>query len=408
MHNGQLLLQALKAAIRGESVTWDGVCGPENWKSLFCLARAHHVMPLLLEAVHTCPDYLRADAQPRLQWKREAMQMGAGQTMRAVSFSRLYTRMILSGLKPLVMKGAVCRSLYPNPCLRPSSDEDVLVRPEQFGQAVEFLESQGLRRLNPEADAKTEHELGFLSPEGVYIELHCHPFPPESAALRQCNAFFADAAQRAMTVKTQEAEVLTLSAHDHMLYLLLHAFKHFIHSGFGIRQVCDIALWAEHYGSQIQWPRLFDQCRQIRCEKFARTVFAVARDYLGFDAGKAGVTDWLTDDLPVGELLEDLLGAGVFGSSSRSRQHSATITRNAVEADRQGKKASVLKTVFPTRSQLQGRYPYLKKYPVLLPVAWCQRIVRYAGEKSGNGAATESLQIGARRKELLRRLDIIE
>ncbi len=408
MDNGHLLLQALQAAIRGKSVRWDGVCSQQAWQSLFRLARAHHVLPLLLDVSHSCPDFLKLDEQLRRRWKREAMQMSAGQTMRAVAFSRLYTRMILAGLKPLVMKGAVCRSLYPNPCLRPSSDEDVLVKPEQFLQAVEFLESQGLRRLAPEADMETEHELGFISPEGMYIELHCSPFPPESAALQQCNAFFADAAERLVTVATQEVEVLTMSPHDHMLYLLLHAFKHFIHSGFGIRQVCDILLWAEHYGEKIDWALLLGQCRQVRCEIFALTVFAVAREYLGFNAEKAGIAELLTEDLPVDALLEDMLGAGVFGGSSRSRKHSATITLNAVEADRRGQKASLLATLFPPRSQLQGRYPYLQKHPVLLPVAWCQRIAHYAGEKSQDNAPSESLQIGAQRKQLLRQLDIMD
>lgn len=408
MDNGHLLLEALKAAIRGETVRWDGLCRQEDWQKLFRLARAHHVLPLLLDVSHACPDFMGLDEQLRRRWKREAMQMSAGQTMRAVAFSRLYTRMILAGLKPLVMKGAVCRSLYPNPCLRPSSDEDVLVRPEQFLQAVDFLESQGLRRLAPEADMEREHELGFISPEGMYIELHCSPFPPESAALEQCNAFFSEAAERLMTVPTQEVEVLTMSPHDHMLYLLLHAYKHFIHSGFGIRQVCDILLWAEHYGDKIDWPLLLSQCQQVRCEKFALTVFAVAREYLGFHAEKAGIAELLKEDLPVDALLEDMLGAGVFGGSSRSRKHSATITLNAVEADRRGKKASLLATFFPPRSQLQGRYPYLQQHPVLLPVAWCQRIVHYAGERSAENAASESLQIGAQRKELLRQLDIMD
>ncbi|MBQ8580151.1 MAG: nucleotidyltransferase family protein [Oscillospiraceae bacterium] len=408
MDNGHLLLQALKAAIRGETVQWDGLCRQENWQKLFRLARAHHVLPLLLDVVHSCPDFLAVDEQLRRRWKREAMQLSAGQTMRAVAFSRLYTRMILAGLKPLVMKGAVCRSLYPNPCLRPSSDEDVLVHPTQFLQAVEFLESQGLRCLSPEADARREHELGFISPEGMYIELHCSPFPPESAALQQCNAFFSEAAERLMTVVTQELEVLTLSPHDHMLYLLLHAFKHFIHSGFGIRQVCDILLWAEHYGEKIDWALLLDQCRQIRCEKFSLTVFAVAREYLGFDAEKAGIEHLLEENLPAEELLQDMLGAGVFGGSSRSRKHSASITLNAVEADRKGKKTSLLSTLFPPRAQLQGRYPYLQKRPVLLPVAWCDRIIHYAGERSEDNAASESVQIGRQRKALLRQLDIME
>lgn len=35
-----------------------------------------------------------------------------------------------------------------------------------------------------------------------------------------------------------------MNASDHLFYLICHALKHFYHSGFGIRQVCDILLFA--------------------------------------------------------------------------------------------------------------------------------------------------------------------
>lgn len=43
---------------------------------------------------------------------------------------------------------------------------------------------------------------------------------------------------------------------DHLIFLLLHAFKHFISSGVGVRQLCDIALWMRRFGAQIDWQRV--------------------------------------------------------------------------------------------------------------------------------------------------------
>lgn len=36
------------------------------------------------------------------------------------------------GVQPLVMKGIVCRNLYPKPDLRPSGDEDLLIPEKDF------------------------------------------------------------------------------------------------------------------------------------------------------------------------------------------------------------------------------------------------------------------------------------
>ena len=197
-----------------------------------------------------------------------------------------------------------------------------------------------------------------------------------------------------------------------MLYLLLHAYKHLIHSGFGVRQVCDIILWAEHYGAQIDWTLLREQCRQVRAWKFARAVFRIGLNHLEFDPGKAGIpTEYLEDESGYRELLEDLLESGVFGGKDLSRKHSSTITLRTVESNRNGSSYSLCQTLFPGAAAMEGQFPYVKKYPFLLPLAWCQRFVKYGGEllrsKEGNEAA-ESLRIGKRRTLLLKELDIID
>ena len=70
-----------------------------------------------------------------------------------------------------------------------------------------------------------------------------------------------------------------------------------------------------------------------------------------------------------------------------------------------------MRTLFPSRKALEGRYPFLRTKPWLLPVAWVRRIAHYAAERRGAGAdnkAAESLRIGSERVELLRRYGIIK
>lgn len=109
-------------------------------------------------------------------------------------------------------------------------------------------------------------------------------------------------------------------------------------------------------------------------------------------------------------LLHDALCGGVYGSNSYTRLHSSTVTLNAVKASRIGEKSSVLRTVFPKRAYLERRYPYLKKRPYLLPVAWVQRIAHYAGEKQSgaDNSASGSIKLGKERIELMKRYGIID
>jgi hypothetical protein len=58
---------------------------------------------------------------------------------------------------------------------------------------------------------------------------------------------------------------------------------------------------------------------------------------------------------------------------------------------------------------MAGKYPYLKEKPWLLPVAWCQRLWRYAREtrSTADSSAAEAMKIGADRLELMKTYGIM-
>ena len=87
-------------------------------------------------------------------------------------------------------------------------------------------------------------------------------FDTSDEAPDDLNIFFKDAVKNAVEMDG----FLAMPPHEHFLYLLLHAYKHFIYSGVGIRQTCDIALWAQRYAGQIRWERLLEECRRVHKE----------------------------------------------------------------------------------------------------------------------------------------------
>ena len=320
---------------------------------------------------------------------------------------------VLGGLTPLVVKGAVCRSLYPKPDLRPSGDEDLLIPPDQFPACHRAMLKLGMHTTMAPEQVEESYEVPYRTDAGpLYIELHRQLFPPESRAYGSLNLLFDGVFQRAEVQTVLGMEVLTLSPTDHLLYLLLHAFKHFLHSGFGIRQVCDIVLFANAWGSRVDWDALLERCRSVRAEKFTAALFRIGQTYLVFDPDRACYPDaW--QDIPVDEapLLNDLLSGGLYGDASLSRKHSSTITLDAVAAQKQGRSSgSLMTTLFPPARQLEGRYPYLREKPWLLPAAWGHRLLKYSRETgtAADSSAAEALKIGKERLALLKEYGIVE
>ncbi|MGN0776110.1 MAG: nucleotidyltransferase family protein [Candidatus Ventricola sp.] len=411
----QLFLDALRESLRGGRVQWENPLDAQDWAALFALAQAHQVLPMIFEAVYACPSAQSADAQLMQMAKRQTVQRVMMQAMKTSEFLALMKHLRDAGVTPCVVKGVVCRSLYPNPDHRISGDEDVLIPPEQFARCHEAMLAFGMQPADPQQDIQAAHEVPYGKPGSpLYIELHKHLFPPENDAYGDFNRFFADAHAHTIQIDVNGAPLTTLSPTDHFFYLICHAFKHFLHSGFGIRQVCDIVLFAGRYGREIDWAAVLENCREIRADQFAAALLKIGRAHLGFDPEAAGVPQaWQAIEVDEGPMLDDLLSSGVFGDASMSRKHSSTMTLSAVAADRRGRKAGrhLLQTLFPSRKSLEGRYPFLRTKPWLLPLAWARRIVRYAGERRGAGAennASESLRIGSERVELLRRYGIIK
>ena len=109
----------------------------------------------------------------------------------------------------------------------------------------------------------------------LYIELHRHLFDSSEDAHDELNRFF----EHFPAVEIDG--FLAMPPHEHLLYLLLHAYKHFVRSGIGLRQFCDIGLWARAYHGEIDWQRIrLHQARQgtYRVDEAVR--------YYGLNLGK--------------------------------------------------------------------------------------------------------------------------
>ena len=390
-------LHIAKSAISGGDLPAESV----DWPAVFALAGQQKLLPILFEAVRKMP---AAEENVALfaVTKQQVIGQVLNQTVRSAEFADLYRKLRAAGLYPIVVKGQLCSRLYPLKDHRISADDDLYISDAEFMACHRQLLANGLTTATPVDELATADEVSYTkNGSPLYIELHRHLFDSAEDAHDELNHFFTD-------LKPIEVDgFLAMPPHEHLLYLLLHAYKHFVRSGIGLRQFCDIGLWAWEYHDEIDWQRLREQCESVHAATFAAAAFRIARDYLGIEFDLPAPWDGSIDVEP---LLHDTLCGGVYGSNDLTRLHSSTVTLNAVKASRTGEKSSVLRTVFPKREYLERRYPYLKKRPYLLPVAWVQRLAHYASEKQSgtDNSASGSIKLAKERIELMKRYDIMD
>ena len=373
-----------------------------DWPRLYRLAAVHKLGAIVYEALWRLPGFCGDQAQLAAQWRKETMMQAASQCAKTQRLLRLAGALELAGIRCAVVKGALCRGLYPQPDLRPSGDEDILIAPEDLSQCSVVLVRDGMERM-AEDDGPVTH--WFDRQTGLYVELHTKLFSSKLPSDQLLNNCFSEQLNHTVFMPAPNGVLRTLEPTYHLLFLICHAIKHFIAGGFGIRTLCDIVTFAERYQTQIDKKTLYDWLDRVKGRVFFDQVLAIGQAYLAMD-----LSGWtLSKPANPDEMLEDILDAGIYGQSSMSRRHSGALVLRAAE---EGKThPSVIRAAFPPKEQLLGRYPILEKQPALLPVMWIRRLGSYGLElmksSKNDNSLRESVALGKRRTEMMIRYGII-
>ena len=397
----ELLLDALRCAIHDRTVDWSEEIDAETRGALVRLARSQSVLPLLVQSLGSAVSLFGERERDSLLYT--AKRLTLSQAARTASFLVLLEELSGRGVHPLVLKGLVCRDLYPEPEQRASTDEDLLISTTEFPRCHEAMLSCGLKLLKSYDSPVEEDEVTYVSSEwDLYIELHTKLFPGDSDLFSACNDLFAEALERRVSQEIYGCSVVSLHPTDHLLYMLCHAYKHLLFGGVGIRQICDICLFARRYDADIEWERLRASTERIGIQVLSAAFFLIGERHLQLPAPEA-FADLKPDELP---LLGDSLSGGLFGVDDLDRLHSSRITLDAAAADNERRRPrGLIASVFPSKAYLMQSFPYLREKPWLLPAAWGHRIWRYLSR--GSTSPARSLQIGRERVELLKQYNVI-
>lgn len=401
-------LSLLKSSLKNEKYDGEKI-DFEDLVYIYKMSEIHHVVPMIYNAAYNEDFSKECDANFQAMFKSSAFRYIFSQIQRTNHFLEVYKKLSEKNIKILVFKGIIFRNMYNNPDDRISSDEDILIKKEDYEKVKEFFLSEGFEFID-----KGEECAYFSKSTGLCIEVSTSLFSHESKAYGHLNKLFEDVFEKSIKINIDKIDILTLSHEQHLIYIVFHNMKHFLTGGFGIRQVADFSKYIETYGEYINWEKFWSDLKDLNYDTFALNLIEISLKYLGFNNDKITYPGNITsfDELKNSQkyyinsesLINDILDAGVFGASTMDRKHTALMTLDAVEDK---KKSNRLKAVFPNVNYLKDNYTYLQKYPILLPVAWGQRILSYL-KKNKTSSYINTMELGKQRIELLKEYKIIK
>lgn len=371
--NEDYLLKLLSVAIRGQHPPEPGDV-LVDWEQIFARASAHEVHTLIYPVLKILS--LEKQPPPHLmdRWEKATLISASRQLHYINEAYRVLQLFRNSGIPVIVLKGLFLRELYSEPELRTMGDIDLLIKLPDLDLATSLLITSGyVSKVDNGPIAAFSHS------HCLNIELHYALF--DSQRFINLCGFQKRVWERSIERVIGGQAVSGLSLEDDLVYLIAHMQSHFLRAGFGLRQVCDLLLFVETYGCEMDWKFFWFILRQTGYDGFAKAIFMIGRQYLGlrmtipFLDGQETV-----DQESVIWLLQDIVSGGVYGRKSISRSMAGLVAaglHGVGPVDKYDFFRSfwvfVSRVAFPGSIGAGERYAYAGKYPFLRPVAWVHR-----------------------------------
>ncbi len=321
----KLLCHLLECAINGKHFNNTRNYTADEYNKAIKTAAMHNVLPLLYDTLDNagiCGDILAR--------KAENMALQAVQQSYHLLFLSKYVINILeeNGIKAVLLKGSSTASLYPVPELRKSGDVDLLL--ENAGSVDRAGSILGKAGFRMETEQHAQHHVVHKSPDGIDVELHSllvEPFDNNRVnnyLEKAKTGIFKDNCRK----DVMGIELPVLSEPFHAFYLLLHMLQHFLRSGFGLKLICDWAVFWNRDIPQKDKTQFIQLVKESGIYGFARMATLLCIYYLGLCKDNVSFmvypgnnynTDEKRDREDAKEFMEEVFEAGEFGKTSPDR-----------------------------------------------------------------------------------------
>lgn len=355
----QVFLSLLRGYVCGQKLN---ALPTADWQALYNLAQSHNVTGLVGRILADLP----ADHRPP-EALAVAFRQAMGQTLMAYEKRMAAVQVMEQTLTDahipyLTVKGACTAAAYPDPSLRTSGDTDIVLTPDNQKKAVQALEQRGF------AKKVTHDDVVMLTLRGFEFELHtrlesindgsrallANPFAPEVAYNKSKN-------------------IWVLQPVYAVYYTVLHLLHHIKTGGAGVRMLLDTDLLLRKDPTLA--PQVLDLAERSGLERSFGCILALCKQWL--DTPLPCSVPALDTDT-VEKFAAVILGGGVFGHGNGNTGAVFLARQKAADGSKTPftRFAALFRYCFPKADYMAYQFPYLIRWPCLLPFAYLHRFCR--------------------------------
>ena len=313
----QQFLALLRAGLWGQSVemTYFPENGTPEWKGILYLGKTQAVLPLIYDGMLGLPAGMQLKGPALMKLiayvdKIEKLNMELNDAVSEIS-----SRLSAAGIRSVLLKGQGLAALYPNPLRRQCGDIDLYVGEENYRKAAEII--RGWSEVHDEMPETSKH-IGF-GYKNLEIELHMGAFEihdtrnaKEYRSYEKSELGKDDDRISFPEAGGQNAGVTVPPVGFNIFYVFYHGFNHFMESGLGLRQLCDLAILLHHYNGRFDPAELEARLKSFKLNREWQLFAGILVNFIGLPEQEAPLFDSSFTPLSR-KLLETIFKDGNFG-----------------------------------------------------------------------------------------------
>lgn len=309
--NRQIFLSLVRSSLWGTPAE---IPADTDWNEMMILAVRQTLAVLLSEAVQKLPD----DRKP----SSDIISQLFGLRVRNIKAHALINRKLVetvtllntNGIRTVLLKGQGLARNYQDPLLRQCGDIDLYVGDADYRRAHDVaVEAFG---SHPDDSESVKHY--HLNNGGVTVELHriAESLPGRNIDRRfqrwSLAHLLGDGLRK---VEIEGAEVYLPPYGFDPVYVMNHAWHHFMNGGIGLRQVCDWTMYLHRYHKHVDVEELERTLHSFRLVKAWHLFAGIAVRHLGLPAEECPLYSGKYPELS-DRMLDMILNEGNFGKDS--------------------------------------------------------------------------------------------
>lgn len=351
----EYLLEVIKYILHNRKTDFPIPPSDLNWPQLIKKASRHSISNLLFYAVENLDAEHRPEESVYKYLQQQTMKEFVRSCNQLAAADELLAEFEKRKIYVLALKGVNTKNYYPEPDMRSMNDLDLLYKDSQHGMIDDAMQKLGYGGFQE----GRKHDHYFRAPY-IGVELHREMVASES----EYSDYYADIWNRVHS-RGGCSYVQEMRREDEYIFTIIHLVEHFKQGGVGLRFMMDVFVYEHLEG--MDWDYIEKELEKLHLSEFVQNLSKLAEQWFG--------TEEQEKDTLVEKLGEYILQNGTYGSEKNAA---------ALAVEQGGRMSFLLKAVFPNLKSMQSMYPWLKKYPILLPWSWMLRGLRSFLYRRGN------------------------